>query len=251
MINISEYGLISIITDLIFVTSVFIGVKDIIQYIKNKKSIVSAVIFLSLSLIILTVGLLTDYMRFDSIGILISLIFLSTLFISIKLKKTVLFFWITVFILLISGFIGFISYTLRDYSNLLTLDVIRIKGKTIEGYISYNGIVKEFKTEGDMIGFESFQVVIKQYLRFIFGGKRFVVTAFFTESFSDDGTEGKTRYYPIGQTFINRRDLWNKLEAKKIILIGFEGVQRLNVSVYPKVGRYTLKFNEGLYLIKN
>ncbi|HOJ50880.1 MAG TPA: hypothetical protein PKW55_08730 [Spirochaetota bacterium] len=250
MIDLSETGFIGIITNILFTTSLFIAVKDLVYYIKGKISIFGSVIFFLITILIFTVGLLTDYIRFDSLGIIVIIVYLLTLLVALKFKKTVLLFWLTVLVLIIGLFIAFISYTLKDTENILKVNITKVDGKFVEGCIYYNNIIKEFKVESDMFGFESFQILIKPYINFLFGGRRIIVTSFFTEVFNDSGIEGKTKYYPLGETIINRRELWKKLEAKKIILIGFDGVQRTNVSIYPRVGRYVLKWKDSLYLLK-
>jgi hypothetical protein len=192
-------------------------------------------------------------MATDTFSLILSGIFLLTLMIGLRFKKSISVFWMAVILLSIGFFAGFFSYLVAGETGE-TIAVIGIERKEENLYrvvLKYKDTKKEMTVKGEMLGFEAYQVTMKPFMHFLFGGKRFLLTSVFGEKFHEDYSRGEIQYYPVGDTFFDKRGLWKRLEKRSILFPGVRGVQRVMVSVYPSSPRiYELKItNQGLILV--
>ena len=252
MIDFSEIGLIKILADFVIVFTAFMAVSDLYTYIKEQKKGLWAIVFASLFVLSFVVSVITGYIGYDRYSLILSLIFLITLFIGVKLKKTMIIFWAVVFASGITLLLTFYHFLVLGGEGkvLAKIQVEKIEGDLIQGKVFYKDETNLFKIKGQMFGAEAYQTVFKPYFILLSGGKeRYILTSLFGEIFIDDET-GKTYYYPLKDSLISKRDFWRNLEKKNLILPGVEGIQRLQVSVYPKQGKtyYLLSSSQGLIL---
>lgn len=212
------------------------------------------IIFLFLFLLTILIGYLTNLIATDSISLGFSFAFLLSLFIALKWKKTIFIFWVVIIAFCATFFLVFLNtLILGEEGKTLAILVIESKNeKEMRGYIEYQNEKKYFVTKGEIIGVEAYQVLLKPWMHYLFGGKRILLTAVFSEEMNEDFTKGTTYYYAIDGSF-NRREFWQNLQKKKILLFGIEGAQRVQVSIMPheKQQRYGVRFShQGLSLVK-
>lgn len=254
MTDFSEISVIGILADFLIVFLVFITSVDAYYFFKKRERFVWLIVSFILLIVSLITALVTSVLTYNCYALILCSIFLVTLLIGLKFKKTVSIFWVTL-VLLIIGFVLSFFYSMvlgEEGKTLMTLKVEKINGLVIDVSVTYKNQEKKYTVKGEMIGFESFQMFMKPYLNFLLGQKRLVVNSVFSESFNEDHSKGEVFYYPVGDSLFDRKKLWVDLEKKRLLLIGVKGVQRIGVSVYPEQNAvYDLKMtNQGLLLVK-
>ncbi len=257
MIDFSEAGLISLLTNFVFIFLIIMTFKEGRAFYKdqkNKKKLVGFIIFFIFLILTLIVGILTSLIATDFISVILSGFFFLTLILGLRFKKTISIFWITLILLGIALFLSLLAYLVNGEEGQVLASVTFVVEK--ENQVQMNLIYKEKLTTipvyGSMAGFEAYQVVLKPYMGFLFGKKRLLLTSVFSEKFNEDFSKGEIFYTPLENSFLDKKSLWQTLEKKALLLPGMQGVQRVMVSVYPEIGKlYQLKItNQGLILIK-
>lgn len=255
MIDLTEISVLGLLTDFLIVFLLFIVVVDAYYYIKKKERFVWLIISFTLLVATLIIALITSILTFNFYALILCLIFLITLAIGLKFKKTVSIFWITLVLLAIGIILSFFYHLVSGEEGkvLATLTLEKKNGMSIEATVNYKNTEKKYTLKGEMIGFETFQMFMKPYLNFLLGQKRFIITSVFSELFNEDHSKGEVFYYPVQETLFDRKKLWVDLEKKRTLLLGVKGVQRVSVSIIPPDEKavYDLKVtNQGLLLVK-
>lgn len=253
MVDFSEYGIVSLISNFVLITLLFMTIIDGYHFFKHKKRFISFLAFGILLVSGSTVAVLTSLIAINQLSIILSVIYTITLIIGIKYKKTITILWVTLILLCIAFFIGFIQYLVLGETGktIAILKVNKISKEKMKITVTYRNQVKSYSSKGEMLGFEAFQLTFKPFMHSLFGGKRFLLNSVFTEQFNQDNNQGRTFYHSLGKSFFKKRAIWNRLRRKKLLLFGVKGVQRVMVSVYPSENQtYELKVtNQGLILI--
>ncbi len=247
MTDFSETGLLAVLFNFVIIFMGFLAGVDAYHYFKEKKRFISFVIFFTLFMLSLSTALVTSLIAADTYSIILSIIFLISLFIGLRFRKIVTTLWIAFFLLLISAFIAFISYLISGENGKIIAKVrinklkhLQKNGRKIpeyHGVLYFKGTQKKFSVKGEMIGVEGFQMVLKPYMQILFGKKRLILTSVMGEVFNEDSTAGFTDYKAVGDGIIDKKSLWLQLERKKLLLAGVRSVQRIVVTVFPKVGQ--------------
>lgn len=252
----SETGLVSLLTNFVVIFMAVMAFREGRIFLKERKKFASFLVFGILLILTLTAGIITSLLAADALSLILSGFFLVTLVLGLKFKKTVSIFWAVLILLGIALFLSFFSYLVSGEEGkvLARVSFASAGEKSLRMTLimeqSEDSI--EIPLQGDMAGFEAYQMILKPYMGFLFGGKRMLITAVFSEKFNADYTRGELVYTPLEEGFFNKRTLWKSLEKKAVLLPGVKGVQRVMVSVYPEAGKtYELKMtHQGLILVK-
>lgn len=255
VIDLSEIGLIGLLSNFFILTLGLIMVIDLYHFVKKKERKTSLVVFSCLFTVSLIAGFATGFVGLDFYSLMISLFYLISLAIGVKFKKIVSVVWIVIILVFVGFLISFFSYLITGEEGkvIATLKIEKKNQQEVEALLLYKNKEKKISLKADMLGFEAFQMVLKPYMSFFFGKKKFLLTNVFSEVFKEEGLKGETAYTPLTETVFDRRTLWLDFEKKRVLLIGVQGVQRTMVSVYPEdKATYDLKVtNQGLILVKH
>lgn len=256
MIDLSESGLLGILTNLVLVFLLFFSIVDGYHYFKKRTHLLSFILFSVLTVLTAAVAILTSLYALDTYALIISAIFLASLFLSLRFKKSVSIFWVALILVIISFTLSFFSYLISGeigtkLASVHVDSVVKKPEPLIQGYITYKDEKRDFTIKGEMLGMEAFQTVLKPFMQFLFGKKRLLLTSLFGEVFEDNFNRGTVFYYPLEVSLFDKRQLWQSLERKKLLIVGVDSVQRVGVSIYPKERtNYELKMtHQGLVLV--
>lgn len=252
MIDFSETGIVALFSNFVVILMAFLTAVDGYYFFKERQRFFSFLLFGVLFMVSLTTVLLTSLYALDTLSGILTGIFLVSLLMGLKFKKTVSVVWIAFVLLVIGFFVGFLSYLVSGETGQV-IALLKFQKQSKNRYtltLRYKEKTRNFSVEAEMVGFEAYQVVLKPYMHFLFGGRKFFLANVFSEEFRENYRRGEIVYHPVAGTIFDKKSLWKSLEKKKLLLPGVKGVQRVMVSVFPENGReYELRVsNQGLTL---